>query len=356
MNKLFVITFKRPALDLEKAIYGSEFDYVYDCEAFHIPELVDIKLKDAQNKYQDVEIFECEDYEYVEFCKNAEAYAHFTKTGEHSMKPLEDLAEDYKPSFALWVLDGNDNTWKMYKGMDTAEFDKDDFLLRANKQEYPAETYINNYVDAIILPNDGSSPENITEDVSVGTDAKTVTIRCDVRIARKTSEASFDYNVGIDDVGQIVFTPYDIGTRFCPEGEELVVDDNVKLDTVELTAMMISDTGNYDYFMGTDDIGQFVITPEEESTSFLTASVNNSLNLVTDDSKESIAEALGSEMDTNMIIYRFMRGDIDVFVLETPTSNLIHVQELDTTYGKTTYQYYYDPEADAIGSYLVKKD
>jgi hypothetical protein len=67
MSKLFVITYKRPALSIEKITM--EIDDAYDCESAHTEELAQIKLKDAQNKYEDVEMFECEDYEYVEFMK-----------------------------------------------------------------------------------------------------------------------------------------------------------------------------------------------------------------------------------------------------------------------------------------------
>lgn len=125
------------------------------------------------------------------------------------------------------------------------------------------------------------------EDVDVGTDSKTVTIQCNLRIEREDSTATFDYSVDIDDVGQIVFTPHDVGTRFCHSGEDVVEGENIKFETVTLTAQMLSDVDNYDYFMGTDEVGQFVITPEAEGTSFLSASVDDSLNLVT--------ETLGSE-------------------------------------------------------------
>lgn len=122
----------------------------------------------------------------------------------------------------------------------------------------------------------------VEESVDVGTDSKTINIECAVRIQRENPESTFEYNVDIDDVGQIVFTPYDAGTRFCHEGEDVVEGDDVKFETVKLTAQMISDSGNYDYFMGTDEIGQFVITPDVEESSFLTVSVDDSLNLITE--------------------------------------------------------------------------
>lgn len=128
------------------------------------------------------------------------------------------------------------------------------------------------------------------EDVDVGTNSKTVTIECNVRIARENPEASFEYRVDIDDVGQIVFTPYDVGTRFCHEGEDVTPGDNVRFETVKLTAQMVSESDNYDYFVGTDDVGQFVVTPDVEDTSFLTVSVEDSLNLVTEDAEGIVVD------------------------------------------------------------------
>ena len=130
----------------------------------------------------------------------------------------------------------------------------------------------------------------IKEDVDVGTSSKTVTIECDVKIEREDPNATFEYQVDIDDVGQIVFTPYDVGTRFCHSGEDVVEGENVKFETVRLTAQMVSESGNYDYFTGTDDVGQFVITPDVEDTSFLTVSVDDSLNLVTEDTDSIVVD------------------------------------------------------------------
>lgn len=135
----------------------------------------------------------------------------------------------------------------------------------------------------------------IEEDVDVGTSSKTVTIECNVRIEREDPSATFEYQVDLDDVGQIVFTPYDVGTRFCHEGEDVTEGENVRFETVKLTAQMVSESGNYDYFMGTDDVGQFVITPDVEDTSFLTVSVEDSLNLVTEEADVIVAECEDEE-------------------------------------------------------------
>lgn len=298
MSKLFVITYKRPAVSIEKITM--EIDQAYDCESAHTEELAQIKLKDAQNKYEDVEMFECEDYEYVEFMKNDEAVAHFTRTGEHSMKPIEGMDEGYEPPFALWVLDGNDNKWKMYKGMESdKDFNKDEFLAQANKREFPNETQLNNYIDAKIVKNG-----TVVEDVEVGTESHTETLHLILEMTRLNESTPFDYHVDIDDVGQIVFTPEDSSVSFVDierlagyDSVEDVVDGNTRRFSVTLTANMIADDDNFEWFCDIDEIGQAVVTPDAENTSFLSVSVADSLNLVTESMGKIVLETLepGSE-------------------------------------------------------------
>ena len=403
MSKLFVITYKRPAVSIEKITM--EIDQAYDCESAHTEELAQIKLKDAQNKYEDVEMFECEDYEYVEFMKNDEAVAHFTRTGEHSMKPIE--------------------------GMD--------------------------------------------EDVEVGVDNHTESIHLNLEMTRSNETASFDYHVDIDDVGQIVFTPDDSSVSFVDierlagyDSVEDVIDGNTRRFSVSLTANMLADNDNFAWFCDIDEIGQAVITPDAEDTSFLSVSMNDSLNLVTESNNKLVLEALepGSEefntrlqecaervttlqglfesaieiaediendftalgchsadidgymirylenfiedregevscaefvrrleevsssttdtdtqveeavepvnegnivlendvvmekvdeLDRHNIVDRFMKGDIGIFSEEgEPLDSYIHLDELDTVSGKTAYKYYYDEESDAVVCYSSK--
>lgn len=293
MSKLFVITYKRPALSIEKITM--EIDDAYDCEALPSEEIAQIRFKDAQNKYDDVDMFECEDYEYVEFMKNDEAVAHFTRTGEHSMKPIEGMDEGYEPPFALWVLDGDDNKWKMYKGMDSDEgFNKDEFLAKANRREFPNETQLNNYIDAKIVKNG-----TVVEDVEVGVEDHTETIHLKLEMTRPNESASFEYDVDIDDVGQIVFTPHDSSVSFVDierlagyDSTEDSIDGNTRRFAITLTANMLSDDGEFDWFCDVDEIGQAVVTPDAENTSFLSVSVADSLNLVTEAKNSIVMEAL----------------------------------------------------------------
>ena len=216
------------------------------------------------------------------------------------MKPIEEMDEGYKPPFALWVLDGDDNKWKMYKGMESdKDFNKDEFLAQANKREFPNWTQLNNYIDAKIVKNG-----TVVEDVEVGTESHTETLHLILEMTRLNESTSFDYHVDIDDVGQIVFTPDDSSVSFVDierlaEDDSIadVIDGNTRRFSVTLTANMIADDDNFDWFCDIDEIGQAVVTPDAENTSFLSVSVADSLNLVTESKDKVVLETLepGSE-------------------------------------------------------------
>jgi hypothetical protein len=61
---------------------------------------------------------------------------------------------------------------------------------------------------------------------------------------------------------------------------------------------MISEDGNFDWFYDLDGVGQAVVTPDAESTSFLTVAVEDSLNLVTECNESlTLTEALDPNSD-----------------------------------------------------------
>jgi hypothetical protein len=191
-------------------------DFCYDCDSFANETEANETLAKYKEIYTDVDMFTCEDFRYTEFCKMTDAFVNFVKTGDHSMKELE-------------------------------------------------------------------------EDVDVGTDSTTVTIHLKLEMSRNNDEASFDYHVDIDDVGQIVFTPADNNTSFTNVSRlagydtvEDIIEGNVRRFSITLTANMIAEDDNFDWFYDLDEVGQAVITPDAESTSFLTVSIEDSLNLVTE--------------------------------------------------------------------------
>lgn len=139
----------------------------------------------------------------------------------------------------------------------------------------------------------------VEEDVEVGTDSHTEALHLTLEMVRPDETTSFDYHVDIDDVGQIVFTPDDSSVSFVDierlagyDSVEDVIDGNTRRFSVSLTANMIADDGNFDWFCDIDEIGQAVVTPDAENTSFLSVSVADSLNLVTESMDKIVLEAL----------------------------------------------------------------
>lgn len=309
----------------------------------------------------------------------------------------------------------------------------------------------------------------VEEDVEVGTESHTETLQLILEMTRLNESTPFDYHVDIDDVGQIVFTPDDSSVSFVDierlagyDSVEDVVDGNTRRFSVTLTANMIADDDNFEWFCDIDEIGQAVVTPDAENTSFLSVSVADSLNLVTESVDKIVLETLepGSEeftarltecaervttlqglfesaialaediendfralgchsadidgymirylenfiedregevscadfvrrleevsakaeapveesvetvnegdivlendivmekvdeLDRHNIVDRFMKGDIGIFSDDgEPADSYIHLDELDTISGKTSYKYYYDEESDAVVCY-----
>ena len=312
----------------------------------------------------------------------------------------------------------------------------------------------------------------VEEDVEVGTESHTETLHLILEMTRLNESTPFDYHVDIDDVGQIVFTPDDSSVSFVDierltgyDSVEDVVDGNTRRFSVTLTANMIADDDNFEWFCDVDEIGQAVVPPDAENTSFLSVSIADSLNLVTESMDKIVLETLepGSEgftarltecaervttlqglfesaialaediendfralgchsadidgymirylenfiedregevscadfvrrleevsakaeapveesietvnegdivlendivmekvdeLDRHNIIDRFMKGDIGIFSDDgEPADSYIHLDELDTISGKTSYKYYYDEESDAVVCYSSK--
>ncbi len=215
MNELIVLTFRRPANNLDKKTLGDDVEYVYDSAAFWNDNISADVIKQLEQKprHSDIKKFVTQYATYNDWVDNAAEQEHFMKTGDCCIAPSE-----------------------------------------------------------------------LREDIDVGTISRTVPITCEIRMVRENSTVSFDYTVDIDEAGQIVFTPSDAGARFCDATEDLTPGENTKIETVHLTAQMVGNEAdnNFDYFAGTDEIGQFVITPDVQDTSFLTVSVDDSLNLVTE--------------------------------------------------------------------------
>lgn len=137
---------------------------------------------------------------------------------------------------------------------------------------------------------------NIKEAVDVGVEQHSEKLHLCFVMKRKNDSCSFDYSVKCDEDGQLVFTPDAVGTKFVDvypragyDATDDIVDGNTRNFSVDVDAVMLSDDDNYDWFYDIDDIGQAIICPDSEDTSFITASVDKDLNLVTNESLEEDA-------------------------------------------------------------------
>ena len=143
--------------------------------------------------------------------------------------------------------------------------------------------------------------ELIQEDVDVGVTPVTVEIPVRVEMTSINS-APFEFTTSIDELGVIILTPTTKDVEFISattisEDNELPIMEQETITEVEqdseeqftrrITSIMIkgnmlADSANHNVIVDIDDIGQVVVAPEAEENIFVTASIQDSLNLVTE--------------------------------------------------------------------------
>lgn len=142
--------------------------------------------------------------------------------------------------------------------------------------------------------------ELVKEDIEVNTNDQTVSIRLYCTMEREGSEGGFTFSPVVDEVGQIVLVPdYEwcsfSEVRKVSEPCEEVTSDNANSFNTVIAAHMISDTDNFDWFVNVDEIGNAVITPSDEGTSFISATIGDDLNIADEiPSNESLTEGTWS--------------------------------------------------------------
>lgn len=136
--------------------------------------------------------------------------------------------------------------------------------------------------------------QKLTSDVNI----KTFDINLKVDVT-KDSANEFRCIASIDEAGQIVLTPVveemSFVNVFVSEDSD---DSNL---CIRATMLMESDTTAVNTFI--DSIGQCIIQPETELNTFVSASINDSLNLITEDTdnnKQEDDEKATSEEETDV--------------------------------------------------------
>lgn len=146
---------------------------------------------------------------------------------------------------------------------------------------------------------------NVMEDVDVNIESKTLRFPVRVKMSSASAETlDCDFLMSLDDNGMIVLTPKSNDCEFIEattewESDDYVTDTDtqvaeidgtfVKEFTVTITANLLKEVASDKINADIDSIGQCVIYPEE-GNSFISATQENSLNLVTEDADVSTEE------------------------------------------------------------------
>lgn len=233
----------------------------------------------------------------------------------------------------------------------------------------------------------------MSDEITLDTNNKSLKLPYIVEFKREDETTSFDYSVVVED-GCIRIIPKDSRVRITSiypvAGYDSVEEKETakrKKTFVNLSADMISDSDNFDYFAEVDEFSNGAsVIPDGDDSSFITASVDESLNLASEvheetvdecivnessDEKENIEEKSSEQCEDDdcikteslsdeskvSIIDRFQKGEISI--LEDngdPDGTLERLQELDSDTATDRYEYYYDPESDSVVYYRIEKE
>lgn len=173
------------------------------------------------------------------------------------------------------------------------------------------------------LKSSGAIRESLSEDFTADEMTQSGTLYLNVGIDSEAEDAEF--NLDIDELGQIVITPDSDGVSFTGASLLTKNDDNVfvsidddsiqKEPTIEIQYTMTSSVDDYNYFVSIDEIGQVIITPESDDTSFVTATVGDNLNISAEDEVVELFEGLESAVATAKIEtdnYTNLNGEFQV--------------------------------------------
>lgn len=156
------------------------------------------------------------------------------------------------------------------------------------------------------------SIETVQENIEIGVDATTVKIPLRVSMS-VVDNAPFEFTSSIDEAGNIVLTPNSSDAQFdsvkmqkdFPEDIDITALDSVessegstasKETTIIIDANMLHETDTLEYTVDIDAIGQCVISPADDENMFVSASIEDSLNLTTEE--ESAPEVLEDIQET----------------------------------------------------------
>ena len=129
-------------------------------------------VKNVIKKFPDDWEESLREYGFDQFDDTVEYQTWSAKNPVKSSRQRRSVKASYTYKYAVWVLDGDDNTWKCWSGKNSADLgmSEDEFLDSINHQTYPNPEYNvdNNYVDVMVIdgdktPADYGQIENVKE-------------------------------------------------------------------------------------------------------------------------------------------------------------------------------------------------
>lgn len=135
------------------------------------------------------------------------------------------------------------------------------------------------------------------EDIEVGIDAITVDIPLRVTMT-SINDAPYEFTTSIDSLGCILLTPTTKDVEFVAAhiltadhetdktiGEQVASEKHM---SIFVKGNMLAESENHNVVVNIDEIGQVVISPEDSINMFVTATIEDSLNLITEDMQVEI--------------------------------------------------------------------
>lgn len=150
--------------------------------------------------------------------------------------------------------------------------------------------------------------ENIKEDVEIGVSEQSIQVPVRVTVS-SVNDAPLTFTCSIDNVGQIILTPVSKDVEFISANtednteyetdiidQEVIIHDKTdsyieqSMSIVLDTTMLVEEGATTNVSADVDEIGQCVIYPMSKENIFLTVSINETLNLITEEENNTSEE------------------------------------------------------------------
>lgn len=135
----------------------------------------------------------------------------------------------------------------------------------------------------------------LKEDIDIGVNNRTDSLA--IQVVMYSESGNYDFTSSIDPSGAVIVTPLDPKTKFIDAclhlGSDITTTSDVTTNfttqfVITVDCVTISEYEEFNYNIDIDASAQLIITPDKPDVQIVSASVNNSLNLVTENSLMNI--------------------------------------------------------------------